>query len=69
MNQRFTAIVSQTKLLTFAKYLVNDNDHNIKGHEKRKHNINRFNDQINTSPVYLLDIMLINAVIGLVTVV
>ena len=31
--------------------------------------INRFNDLINTIPVYLLDIMLINAVIGLVTVV
>ena len=31
--------------------------------------INRFNDRINTIPVYLLDIMLINAVIGLVTVV
>ena len=63
MNQRFTAIVSQTKLLTFAKYLVNDNDHNIKGHEN---NINRFNDLINTS---LLDIMFINTVIGLITVV
>jgi len=26
-------------ILDFAKYLVNDNDHNIKCHEKRKHNI------------------------------